>query len=70
MTDSTILNSSAATPCRTICAFSPKNTRANDWQAHSNIHGMANMWLQRHDMFRELGGMLTAAIGDYREEQH
>jgi hemerythrin-like domain-containing protein len=38
-----------------------------DWQAHANIHGMANMWLQRHDMFRELGGILTAAIGDYRE---
>ncbi|HTV71844.1 MAG TPA: hemerythrin domain-containing protein [Rhizobiaceae bacterium] len=38
-----------------------------DWQAHDNIHGMANMWLQRHDMFRELGGMLTGAITDYRE---
>ena len=25
------------------------------WQAHANIHGMANMWLQRHDMFRDLG---------------
>ncbi len=25
------------------------------------------MWLQRHDMFRELGGMLTRGIGDYRE---
>lgn len=38
-----------------------------DWQGHENIHGMASMWLQRHDMFRELGGMLTAGIGDYRE---
>ncbi|MER8471777.1 hemerythrin domain-containing protein [Mesorhizobium sp. M0991] len=38
-----------------------------DWQAHANIHGMANMWLRRHDMFRELGGMLTNGIGDYRE---
>lgn len=37
------------------------------WQGHANIHGMANMWLQRHDMFRELGGMLTNGIGDYRE---
>ena len=37
------------------------------WQEHANIHGMANQWLQRHDMFRELGGMLTTAIGDYRE---
>lgn len=38
-----------------------------DWQAHENVHGMANMWLQRHDMFRELGGILTGAIADYRE---
>ena len=38
-----------------------------DWQAHANIHGMANMWLERHDMFRELGRVLTTAIGDYRE---
>lgn len=37
------------------------------WQEHVNIHGMANQWLQRHDMFRELGGMLTTAIADYRE---
>jgi len=38
-----------------------------DWQAHDNIHGMANMWLQRHDMFRDIGGILTGAIADYRE---
>jgi len=38
-----------------------------NWQGHTNIHGLANMWLQRHDMFRELGGMLTNGIGDYRE---
>jgi hypothetical protein len=38
-----------------------------DWQAHENLHGMASMWLQRHDMFRELGGILTGAIADYRE---
>lgn len=37
------------------------------WSAHENVHGMASMWLQRHDMFRELGGILTGAIGDYRE---
>lgn len=37
------------------------------WQEHANIHGIANMWLQRHDMFRELGGMLANGIGDYRE---
>ena len=38
-----------------------------DWKGHANIHGMAGMWLQRHDMFRELGGLLSGAIGDYRE---
>lgn len=38
-----------------------------NWQGHANIHGVATMWLQRHDMFRELGGMLTNGIGDYRE---
>lgn len=38
-----------------------------DWQVHDNVHGMASMWLQRHDMFRELGGTLTGGIGDYRE---
>ncbi|MBZ9794567.1 hemerythrin domain-containing protein [Mesorhizobium sp. ES1-4] len=37
------------------------------WQGHANIHGVAKMWLQRHDMFRELGGMLSGGIGDYRE---
>lgn len=38
-----------------------------NWHGHANIHGLANMWLQRHDMFRDLGGMLTNGIGDYRE---
>lgn len=38
-----------------------------NWAAHHNIGGMAGMWLQRHGMFRELGGMLTGGIADYRE---
>jgi hypothetical protein len=38
-----------------------------NWQAHPNLAGMASFWLQRHDMFRELGGLLTTIIGDYRE---
>jgi hemerythrin-like domain-containing protein len=38
-----------------------------EWQDHANIHGMAGFWLQRHDMFRDLGGILTRAIADYRE---
>lgn len=37
------------------------------WASHDRVHGLASMWLQRHDMFRELGGLLTGAIGDYRE---
>jgi hypothetical protein len=37
------------------------------WQDHANIGGMAGFWLQRHGMFRDLGGMLTGAIGEYRE---
>jgi hypothetical protein len=36
-------------------------------QEHDNISGMAGMWLERHNMFRELGGMLTGGIADYRE---
>ena len=44
-----------------------ENYPRESWQGHHNIHGMASMWLQRHDMFRELGGVLTAGIGDYRE---
>lgn len=39
----------------------------DEWQEHANIGGMASFWLQRHDMFRDLGGMLTGVIGDYRE---
>jgi iron-sulfur cluster repair protein YtfE (RIC family) len=38
-----------------------------EWWAHDGIHGMAGMWLQRHDMFREMGSMLTGGIADYRE---
>jgi hemerythrin-like domain-containing protein len=37
------------------------------WTAHRNVHGMASMWLQRHAMFRDLGGILTGSIADYRE---
>lgn len=37
------------------------------WQSHANIGGMAGFWLQRHDMFRELGRLLGGGIADYRE---
>ena len=39
----------------------------SDWSSHDNIQGMAAFWLQRHDMFREVGAMLTDGIADYRE---
>ena len=39
------------------------------WQGHANLGGMAQFWLQRHDMFRELAGMLTQSVSDYREER-
>lgn len=38
-----------------------------DWAGHDNMAGMAGMWLQRHTMFRELGGMLSGKIADHRE---
>jgi hemerythrin-like domain-containing protein len=38
-----------------------------DWQAHDNIHGLASMWLERHDMFREIGALLEGAIAEHRE---
>jgi hypothetical protein len=41
----------------------------DDWQAHANLGGMAQFWLQRHDMFREVGGMLTQSVSQYREGQ-
>lgn len=37
------------------------------WQGHDNIAGMAGFWLQRHDMFRDMGRALTTGIADYRE---
>ncbi|MCV0398108.1 MAG: hemerythrin domain-containing protein [Rhizobiaceae bacterium] len=39
----------------------------DEWAAHDNIGGMAGFWLQRHDMFRDVGRMLTGGIADYRE---
>lgn len=39
------------------------------WPSHPNLGEMARFWLQRHDMFRELGGMLKAGMGDYREQK-
>lgn len=37
------------------------------WKTHKNLGDMAQFWLQRHDMFRELSGMLQNSVLDYRE---
>lgn len=37
------------------------------WQQHANLGEMAQFWLQRHDMFRELSGMLQGSVSEYRE---
>jgi hypothetical protein len=37
------------------------------WPTHANLGQMARFWLQIHDGFRELGGALQAASGDFRE---
>lgn len=39
------------------------------WDDHANLGEMARFWLQRHDMFRELSGMLQGSVGEYREGQ-
>ncbi len=37
------------------------------WLDHGNLGGMARFWLKRHDMFRDLGPMLSRGIDSYRE---
>jgi hemerythrin-like domain-containing protein len=37
------------------------------WQTHANLGAMAQFWLQRHDMFREIAAALTEATAAYRE---
>lgn len=39
------------------------------WQEHRNLGGMAQFWLERHAMFRDLGSMLQKAVGDWRESR-
>lgn len=36
------------------------------WQGHANLGQMARFWLQRHNMFRELGGALKDATHELR----
>ena len=37
------------------------------WGTHANLGAMAQFWLQRHDMFREIAGALDAATTAFRE---
>jgi hemerythrin-like domain-containing protein len=37
------------------------------WQGHANLGEMARFWLSRHDMFRELAGMIRAIEAEFRE---
>jgi hypothetical protein len=34
----------------------------DQWTDHANLGQMAQFWLQRHNMFRELGGALNNAM--------
>jgi iron-sulfur cluster repair protein YtfE (RIC family) len=36
------------------------------WEGHANLGEMARFWLQRHDMFRELGAMIGTIAGQFR----
>jgi len=37
------------------------------WRNHANLGAMAQFWLQRHDMFREIGTALQDATTAFRE---
>jgi iron-sulfur cluster repair protein YtfE (RIC family) len=37
------------------------------WQRHANLGEMARFWLSRHDMFRELAGMIRAIETQFRD---
>jgi hypothetical protein len=37
------------------------------WQGHANLGAMAQFWLSRHDMFREIGSALDEAAAAFRE---
>ena len=37
------------------------------WQGHRNLGATARFWLERHDGFRELGGVLKTATAEFRD---
>ena len=36
------------------------------WSGHENLGQMARFWLERHNMFRDLGGSIDAATAQFR----
>lgn len=48
---------------RLLCDRYPRE----GWGTHQNLGAMGRFWLQRHDMFREIGDALTAATTAFRE---
>lgn len=48
-----------------LAARYPRET----WQGHKNLGELARFWLDRHGMFRELGGALAEGAADFREER-
>ncbi|MGE0230738.1 MAG: hemerythrin domain-containing protein [Flavobacteriaceae bacterium] len=39
------------------------------WTGHENLGQTGAFWLQRHNMFRELGASIREATGDFREQK-
>lgn len=37
------------------------------WQRHANLGELSRFWLQRHDMFREIGSLLSEGISELQE---
>jgi iron-sulfur cluster repair protein YtfE (RIC family) len=37
------------------------------WRSHANLGAMAQFWLSRHDMFRELTGMIQQIEAEFRD---
>jgi hypothetical protein len=37
------------------------------WEGHANLGAMAQFWLQRHDMFREIAAALEQATAAFRD---
>lgn len=47
-------------------AFLREKYPRRGWEEHRNFGISARFWLERHDMFRELGGLLEQGTADFR----